>query len=451
MKKLERRAVLCLLLVVVLVAGLIFFIFKLEKNGGTWASFYANEHVYSHGNLCVGAVYDRNGKLLLKNTKQGPEYNDDSQIRKATFHCVGDQGNNVATGAVTAFKSKMIGYNFVTGTAGLLKNSGRKIYLTIDAQINRTAYEALAGRKGYVAVYNWKSGDIVCMVSTPTMDQTSSNDGNVESGTYINKVLSACFTPGSTFKLVTTAAAIDNMEDLNAWQFTCTGSFEIEGEKVTCKYPHGTVDLYGALAKSCNCAYASLTTELGSDVMNEYVKKLGLTDSYSVNGIKTKAGSFDFEDAKINLGWAGIGQYKDQVNPLSMMVYVGAIAGNGTAAKPEILAGSTVIEKGLSKMKERGAGGISLLSEGTALQIREMMRNNVVETYGDNNFPGLELHAKSGTAEVGKGLPPNALFVGFSGDYAFAVCVESGGAGATAAGPVANKVLQDMKAAGYLS
>ncbi|MBR3706950.1 MAG: penicillin-binding protein, partial [Firmicutes bacterium] len=71
------------------------------------------------------------------------------------------------------------------------------------------------------------------------------------------------------------------------------------------------------------------------------------------------------------------------------------------------------------------------------------MRNNVVETYGDDKYPGLELHAKSGTAEAA-GQAPNSWFCGFSGDYAFVVCVEKGGYGSAVAGPVANTVLQEV-------
>ena len=71
-----------------------------------------------------------------------------------------------------------------------------------------------------------------------------------------------------------------------------------------------------------------------------------------------------------------------------------------------------------------------------------MMRNNVKTNYGDANYPGLELHAKSGTAETGSGRAPHSWFCGFSGDYAFVVCVEHGGYGAQVAGPVAGRVLQ---------
>ena len=170
MKKLEGRALLCLALVAALVAGLILFVVKLEINGSTWASFYGNSHIYKNGKLAVGSVYDRNGKRLLKNTKNGLKYNSDEEIRRATLHAVGDPSGNIASGANVAFRSKMIGYNFVTGTGGLFNTSGSKVALTIDAKVCREAYEALGGRNGLVGVYNYKTGEIICMASTPTYD-----------------------------------------------------------------------------------------------------------------------------------------------------------------------------------------------------------------------------------------------------------------------------------------
>jgi len=88
------------------------------------------------------------------------------------------------------------------------------------------------------------------------------------------------------------------------------------------------------------------------------------------------------------------------------------------------------------------SGKVDLLDAGIAMQLDDMMRNNVVSNYGDGNYPGLELRAKSGTAEGVPGEYPDAWFCGYSGDYAFIVCVENGGYGSAVAGPIANRVLQ---------
>lgn len=433
MKKLERRAVICLLLALFLVAGSGVFTVRLGLEGGKWASYYANDHVFHQGLLTVGSVYDRNGVCLLKNTSEGPQYHEDYDIRVSNLHVTGDPGYNILTGANSAFRSKMIGYNFVTGTKGIFFGSGRRATLTVDARLNRAAYQALAGRSGLVAVYNWKTGEIVCLVSGPGFDPAGETGAaGAPAGAYINKAVSSVMTPGSIFKLVTSAAAIETVPALREWTFTCTSKHEVEGEFVTCYSAHGEQNFHEALANSCNCAFAELTLRMTPETMKKYTKKLGLTDSYDINGIASAAGSFQFETASINRAWAGIGQYEDQLNPISMMVYMGAIAGGGSAAEPVLLKGSK-------------AGTANLIDSETAEELKEMMRNNVVSNYGDGNFPGLELHAKTGTAEVGEGRSPHGWFTGFSGDYAFIVCVENGGSGIGAAAPVANAVLQQLK------
>ena len=436
MKKLERRAILCMLMAAFLVLGVLVFAGRLGMEGGQWASYYANRHVFREGVLSVGSVYDRNGVLLLENDEEGQHYNEDRELRIANLHVTGDKASNIVNGANVAFRSKMIGYNFFTGTTGTLLDklgNGRKATLTVDAELNRTAYRALAGRSGLVCVYNWKTGEIVCLVSSPAFDPADeAAAANAKSGSYINKAISACLTPGSIFKLVTTAAAIETIPDLENWTFTCTGRYEVEGEYVTCGAAHGTQNIYGALTNSCNCAYAELTLELGPEVMARYADQLGLTSSYDINGIHSAEGQFLFDGAGINRAWSGIGQYEDQLNPLSMMVCMGAIAGGGSAASPVLLKGSHASE-------------VNLLNADTASKLRSMMRNNVKEGYGDGNFPGLELHAKTGTAEVGTGRTPHGWFTGFSGNYAFIVCVENGGSGIGSAAPVANAVLQELK------
>ena len=216
------------------------------------------------------------------------------------------------------------------------------------------------------------------------------------------------------------------------------------GDEVTDISAHGDVTLTKALEVSCNCYFGKLTEKLGPGLMEKYVEKTGLNKSYDIDGIDTKAGTFDYPDSGVNLAWTGIGQYHDMVNPCSMMVYMGAIAGNGTAVLPTIMSPANFIEENIDKAKTAILKTEDMIDESTADSLRDMMRNNVKSNYGDANYPGLELHAKSGTAEVGSGRAPHSWFCGFSGDYAFVVCVENGGYGAYVAGPVANRVLQQI-------
>ncbi|MGC2871937.1 penicillin-binding transpeptidase domain-containing protein [Ihubacter sp. mB4P-1] len=437
MKKLEKRAIICLTMAAVLFLGICVFTYRFVTKGSDWATFYVNQHIYSEGRLSIGTIYDVNGKLLARNKNGKVRYNKDESIRRATVHAVGDMDGNIATAARSAFKSRLVGYNLLTGTYSIT-GKGNELTLTIDADVCRAAYEALGGRDGLVGVYNYETGEIICMVSSPGFDpenppQVAEDD---TSGLYINKFLSANLIPGSIFKLVTSAAAIENLDDLDTWSYTCAGVNYINGEKITCTAAHGTVDFDRALAVSCNCAFAELAQRVGGTLMESYVEKLGLTAAYDIDGIKNSRGEFEFpHEAPLNLAWAGIGQYNDQLNPCSMLVYMGAIARNGISVEPRL------IHSALSGPSETER----MIKTSTAKKLQNMMKNNVTVSYGDGNFPGLDIYAKSGTAEV-YGREPNAWFTGFiknkNAPYAFIVCVENGGYGSSVAGPIANQVLQ---------
>lgn len=449
MKKIEKRAIMCLMLAGVLVIGLGVFAFRYIKDGSSWATYTANKQIYTDkGKLKKGSLYDRDGTLLMSNNSGKMTFNDDYNIRTATVHLTGDRSGNIATGANQVFANKMVGYNPITGTYSLT-GKGRNVNLSIDADICVTANKALAGRRGTVGVYNYKTGEIICLVSSPNYDPTdppSSVDS--ESGIYMNRFFSSSFSPGSIFKLVTAAASIENKSDYASWEYTCTGSQSYGGsDKVTCQEAHGTVNLEKALAVSCNCYFGKLAEALGPDIMKEYVEKTGLTISRDVNGISTKAGSFEFPESGINLAWAGIGQYKDLVNPCTMLTYMGAIANGGRAVQPKLLH-NVEFSTGIPASLPWKSWTKRMIEEDTAEILKNMMRNNVEDNYGTENFPGLAICAKSGTAEVQKTDRPNAWFAGFLNDeehpYAFIVLVEKGGYGSQVAGSVANTVLQEI-------
>lgn len=442
MKKIEKRAIMCLLLAFVLLTGVGIFSYRYVAHGDDWASYEGNRDVYNEGDLSKGKLYDTNGTLLMQNTPDGMIFNDDASVRTALMHITGDKDNNISTGANRAFTDELIGYNLINGVYSL-NNAGKDVSLTLDANICATAYEALAGRSGTVGVYNYKTGEILCMVSSPTYDPVDP-PSEPEDGVYINRFTSATFVPGSIFKLVTAAAAIENLDDAYTWEINCTGSVSYGGEyAVTDVSAHGTVDLEKALEVSCNCYFGQLAEKLGPDLLEKYTEKAGLMTSYDIDGIKTTEGTFDFPDSGMNLAWTGIGQWEDMINPCSMMVYMGAIANGGEATHPNIVKPTTFMGKQIDKITTKTT---NMIDSTTAASLTEMMANNVVSHYGSENFPGLSLCAKSGTAEVGDYKEPHAWFAGFLNDdsnpYAFIVLVENSGYGADAAGAVANTVMQ---------
>ena len=453
MKKIEKRTVVCLALALALVLGLGLFVVKFFLFGGNWASFAANRHLYNaNGSLAVGRVLDRDGDVLSWVDENGNRaYYDNATVRKATLHAVGDLSGSIGTSALVAFADKLSGYNFLTGADNPF-GQGNDLYLTLDARLNYIAYEALKGRKGAVGVYNYKTGEILCMVSAPTFDpanppEIQEGDERYE-GVYLNRFLSSSFTPGSVFKTITLTAAIENIPDLFSRSFTCDGSTTVAGEEITCPYAHGEMDIADALASSCNGVFGQLAVELGEETMSRYVEKAGMLDSYSVSGISTAKGSYDVTGATGGqLGWSGVGQYNDLVNPCAMMVWMGAIGNEGKAAVPYLVL-KTQGALPLPSLPHLTRHTGTLIQKDTAQRLADMMANNVVVNYGADRFPNMDVCAKSGTAEVGGGKQPSAWFAGFlrneDAPYAFAVVVEEGGDGSVSAGGVAAQVLDAL-------
>ncbi|MBQ3405091.1 MAG: penicillin-binding protein [Oscillospiraceae bacterium] len=436
MKKMQRRTASVLAIVLLLLCGLSVYVFKYCVNGAQWGSSVYNKSVYSNGRLCSGDIYDRDG-VLLAGVEDGKRYfASDSTLRKATLHVVGDKDRNIGTGALTVYARQLTGFNHITGTYSF-SGDGGKVKLSIDADLNRAAYKALDGRSGVVAVANYETGEVLCCVSSPGFDPSDPPEISADdkSGVYLNRFLSSTFTPGSIFKVVTAAAAIEKSRGINERSFNCDGSLTIGGDKVTCTHAHGRINFEQALAVSCNCAFARLSLELGSDNLYNYADRYGLLSGHDIDGVITTAsGRFDKASADTtNLGWSGAGQYNDLVNPAAYLRFMCAVANDGEAT------GLTLLKNGKTGSSER------LMSKDTAQRLQVMLGYDVAYNYGKDNFPGLELCAKSGTAEVGSG-NPHAWFSGFITNegcpYAFIVLVENGGSGASVAGSVANKVLQ---------
>ena len=431
MKKVTRRATSALLVAALILVGMVVYVLRFADQGRDWVLFSANRNIYENGALASGTVTDRSGAVLVRVEDGVYHYADDQSTRLATLHAVGDPGGNIGTGALRAFADRLSGYSLIGGVSG---REGR-VQLSIDAELNKTAYAALAGRRGAVMVMDYTTGEILCMVSSPSYDPNLGfdPDSSAYEGVYLNRCLSSVYTPGSVYKLVTLAAAIDTLPDLEERSFWCGGSTVIGGVAVNCTGVHGSQTIEQALANSCNCAFAEISLELGPDTLAKYAQALGFCDSHEINGISTRAGSFEkAAERSADLAWSGIGQYTDLVNPYAMLRYVAAIANGGTAVEGTLL------------MDERG-GKTSLLSSDTAEAIASMMSYTVTYAYGADNFPGLALCAKSGTAETGDG-SSHAWFTGFLDDeehpYAFCVVIENGGSGLRNAGAVANTLLQ---------
>ena len=452
MRTISRRTYILYALMAVFFILLFSFLYQYLTNYQTWSSTLSNRHLYpqsgSYAN--AGMIVDRNGVTLAQTEDGKRRYASSKNVRMAMLHVVGDSERFINTSIQKNFLPDLVGYSLIDGyyrnEAGL---EGNSIELTLDSKACETAYAALEGRKGTVGVMNYETGEMICMVSTPAFDPENKPDldndprGKYE-GAYMNRLLSSKYPPGSTFKLVTAAAAIDNVSKVKKRTFTCEGKKTFDGGTVVCNAVHGTIDFDTALAKSCNVAFSELAVEMGKKTMTEYAAKVGFNQPSVLEGIETTSGKFEMTDAnQANLGWAGIGQYTVEANPYQMLMFMGAVANGGLEVKPYVI-GSVRSPAGIPVRIGVAARGERMLKASTAKELKRMMRNNVKTEYGDKRFGKLNVCAKTGTAEVSGG-KSHSWFIGFVEDeahpYAFVVVAENSGSGIGTSANVAAKVL----------
>ena len=446
MRNIEKRSVMVFLMTLAFFAGLIYHTVNLVMHSSEWVSDPYNAHISdSDGLEFAGKIYDRNGVILAQTIDKKRVYSDDEELRRACLHVVGDDSTNIATAVQTVYRSDLTEYNFVFGL-GLPESmkQGKDIKLTIDSEMQRAALEALGSYKGAIVFYNYKTGEIVCMVSTPTYDPENIPE-DIETneeyeGAYLNRVLSSAYTPGSTFKLITASAALNELDDAETRSYYCTGEDEVGGREITCFEPNGEVDIREAMAQSCNVFFAQLALDMGKDKMTKYAEKAGFNSTLKIDGIETAESIYDVSDASDNdLAWSGVGQYTVLETPINMAVISAAIANGGTPVMPYFMKSIGGSQKNSTKLGNR------IMDKETADKLYEMMDHTVEVNYGKYYFSSkYDVCAKTGTAEVGDGIA-HAWVTGFCKDedcpLAFSVIVEGGNSGYGVAIPAATKVL----------
>ena len=443
MKWIKHRFFIAAAVVVLFVMGIVFHLVRLGMYGESWATYPTNKHIFSDGILVkAGEITDRNGVVLAKTENGTRTYNENKNIRMSTVHAVGDLKGFVSTGIQSAYLKELCGYDPVNGVYNVT-GKGNNIELTLDSNLCVKALKQLGSHSGAVGIYNYKTGEILCMVSAPTFDPLDVNKPSGD-GVYVNRLLSGVYAPGSIFKVVTALSAIENINDVQNIEFTCNRGVTIMNERLTCMGNHGKLKIGDALTYSCNAFFAQIALEIGRNKLTATAERVGFNKACSMDGIKCKESKYDVKKSNdIDFGWSGIGQHTDLVNPYHYLSFMGAIANNGKGISPYIINKIT----NSSKIKIRGAkvNETRMMSDEEEESLTQMMRNNVKKNYGDSYFNGLEVCGKTGTAEVGDKATPHSWFTGFVLDeqkpYAFAVVVENAGSGNGAALRIASEML----------
>jgi penicillin-binding protein A len=354
--------------------------------------------------------------------------------------------------------------NLITGRTP----EGGSVVLTIDPVLQQVAYTALAGRKGAVVALDPTTGAILALVSSPSYDpNTLSSHNTAAINAYWNKLiadtanpmldraLNQTYPPGSTFKLITAAAALS------------TGSYTpttVIPAPATLPLPQSTSVLHNfqgescggqatliqALTISCNTAFGGLGLTLGQDALRTQADAFGFDTPYTVP-MRSATSVFPIDLSDANTIQSAIGQFDVRATPLQMAMVAAAIANGGVEMKPYLV--DQLVGPDLRIVDQTKPTDLRrAVSPQVAAELTQMMESVVQHGTGTSaQIPGVAVAGKTGTAQNATGAAPHAWFVAFAPavqpTIAIAVLVENGGGNSDATGgaiaaPIAKAVIQ---------
>lgn len=305
---------------------------------------------------------------------------------------------------------------------------GNSVMLTINSRIQTAAENALASRglTGAIVVLDPRTGAVLAKASSPTFDNTDAEAAlaaSEDDSSLYDRTTQALYTPGSTFKTVTLAAALETGATTLETSYDAPAEMEFGGAPVTNVHDtnFGTVSLERAFAVSANVAFAQVATEVGADTLVQYARAFGYGQSLGQDFTTTPSVMPEPDEmTEWELAWAGAGQPVGQghepgpqTTVMQNAVIAAAIANGGIALNPYLVAqilapDGTVI----SQTESRSLG--QAVSADTAAQVKEAMLEVVESGSGRAaRVSGVKVAGKTGTAEVG-GSSTNSTFIGFA-------------------------------------
>jgi penicillin-binding protein A len=349
---------------------------------------------------------------------------------------------------------------------------GAQVELTINAKAQQAAYKALGNQRGAVVALNPKTGDVLAMVSRPSYDPdllaTHNRDDALkaykklnadENDPLINRAIAKTYPPGSTFKLIMSAAALSNgytpdsqIDGPASLKLPQTnGKNPLDNDDHRACGPGGKTSLLHALVISCNTAFASLGLALGQQAVRDQTEKFGFGEQLTIP-LTVSPSTLPASLSPPQLAQSSIGQFEDKVTPLQMAMVAAGIANDGVVMRPNLI--KRVETTQLKVIDESTPEKLSeAVTSDVAKQLTSMMEEVVTSGTGTRaQIPGIAVAGKTGTAQNAPGAAPHAWFVSFAPaddpQVAVAVVVENGGKlgneafGGTVAAPIAKAVME---------
>ena len=404
---------------------------SVQQADGTYARSYPNGNLAAH---VVGYYSQQYGTMGIENTQ-----------------------NDTLTGS----KDYSSWQNALNSLAGI-SEPGNSVQLTIDSRIQRAAEQALAGRVGAIVALDPRSGAVLAWASAPTFDNTNiqaaieaaNASGGADTSMYDRATL-ALYTPGSTFKVLTLASALENGLATLDTTYDSPGRMEIGGADVVSigERGHGKISLAKAFALSSNTVFGQVADGLGAEKLVAtarafgYGQQLGLDFTTAASVMPNPEEMTEWE-----LAWAGAGQPVGQghtpgpqATVMQNALMAATIANNGIAMNPYVVS-QILAPDGTVLKTTHGRSLGQAVSSGTAAQVKQAMLDVVQNGTGSAAaIAGVKVAGKTGTAETNNA-NANSTFVGFAPydtpTVAIAVVIEQNAKGEESAAAIGGQVLR---------
>jgi len=445
--------------------------YSISTYGTRWFASSKNPRVRAEKrNAIMGDILDRNGVVLATTSDGKRVYQADEKSRRAMVHLLGDNMGNVSNGVETFQASYLLGFETSFGEK-LLETirgevrRGDNLILTADARLCTLAAQAFeenektAGKRGAVVVLNYKTGEVMALVSLPNFDPNNITEEtkNDLSRPFWNRATQSAYPPGSTFKIITTQSALQNLTDASQRDFVCTGSLGVMDQVITDfgGASHGTLKLEKAFVESCNNVYASLALEMGDKRLRKTAEAFGFNDNFLFRDLVVENSRYPTENRnQVEIAWSGAGQSQVAATPLHMAMVAACIANDGVMMEPRLIY-SAQSNAGVVRQEYASKVYKKVMSAQEAQVLSDLMGKVVASGTGSRaQVSGVKVCGKTGSAESGlEGRNvTHGWFVGFMDDdrwpYACAVLVEDiadGDGGGSTAAPIAQKLFSYLK------
>lgn len=348
---------------------------------------------------------------------------------------------------------------------------GNQLYLTLDGRLQRLATQLLNEHNyiGAVAAVDPQTGEVLCLVSSPTFDQKIFEGGlsqtewdqinGSETKPMYNRALLSAYPPGSTFKIVTTIAAMETGKFNPNMTFNCPGGYFRRGVKLKCLGVHGNISFARAMADSCNTYFCNLGAYVGEDAIRKVAVEMGLgvRPELEIGGgagvvptrkwIELVAPDHKYHWYAGDTANLSVGQGYMNTTPIQMANLMAMTSMNGVRYKPHLV----------RAVKDSTTGQLRHIEPELANKIEgteefwstlKSALYGVVEhgTAANAKVPGITIAGKTGSAEHQKGEKTHGWFVGYAPvdhpKIAICVLVEAAGHGGVVAAPLAGRLIQ---------